>query len=1079
MSSLFLTICEFFAGLFSKIVDFWLALKADHAFGIVGTLIPIGLFFLFPLAVWVYYKIKKFYYKIKKRDSEDQRLTRYWRWCISTALAVFFWFIPFFWTADATDSGVLKCIRVFFASVQGVIRVFAVDDFSELYEVIGDLGCCAPVLQSYTFLGIFLYLFAPILTFGLILSIFKNIFAYIRYNLSGARNVHIFSELNEKSLALAKSISDKKKNPFVKDPRIIFADILDKNEEEHLDLVAAARDINAILFRQDITAIRFRKWNWRHAFKYFYLISDDESEKIAHMEYLISRYCNVKNTKLYVFSDEEESKCFLDSYPDDEKREMLLDVIRVNDIRSLIYHNLDKNGLRLFEHSVKCENSEERIIHAAVVGFGKYGKEMIKALLWYTQLPGYRLKLTVFDEKEDQSDAKEEFKGMCPAINVIEEDKKENETAPAQTPENDMRYEIRFVACKEGTAEFYEKLGKLEDLTYVFVALGKDSLNISATMGIRDFLTKCKMFPDIETVVYDSKLKERIGADWDNDYSEMITKCNEKLEKIEAELKNLQCPENTEFGKTIREKTETLRDSFEEIKALFQRNVNFSDGVRCNFNQAMKAVKDLLGSCNEQLRPAKEFDDLCRNICAEFQQADKKRKAYKKDFDKKKSKYNRVNAFIRKFEKFLPAVKKLQANCPQLPKWNFGEIEKQHKYRIDALIRKFEKFLPAAKKLQADCPQLQQWNFGKIEKQHKAILKKIEEARDMVFAKDTLEGNDIQSWKEKTEQIQKEAKALCECLELDSAIENSLREISKCAKEIKNYLVRPYKEIHYVHVIGDLDTFYSDDTVIGSDLIEDGASIHYRYCYAVTDKDKAAANKTFYMDDYNFFSSVAKALHARLRAKILQKLTTEWEERKKKVENPQTVPTKQAEKQEVSKENTDTETREKAKESEKLPTYSELFYAFVPENPEKLNFQASQHDCNYFILKHTGSTDEATDLCDQITNFQECLDLEKKEKSLQDELGKVLPFRSPQVTERIKKAQCKCGEYTLGFSDLMELAISTARIEHVRWNAYMRSEGYSYINKDNFKKDWDRPLNLHGDIKPSEELSFKDIIKDI
>ena len=76
----------------------------------------------------------------------------------------------------------------------------------------------------------------------------------------------------------------------------------------------------------------------------FYLISDDESEKISHMENVISRYRNVPNTKLYVFSDEEESKAFLDSYPNEEKENMLLNIVRVNDIRSLVYHNLDQNG---------------------------------------------------------------------------------------------------------------------------------------------------------------------------------------------------------------------------------------------------------------------------------------------------------------------------------------------------------------------------------------------------------------------------------------------------------------------------------------------------------------------------------------------------------------------------------------------------------------------------------------------------------------------------------------------------------------------------------------------------------------
>ena len=109
---------------------------------------------------------------------------------------------------EFTDSiGFVDWGKSIMISIQHSIRLFAFDgDYMDIIERVAGLN---PMLQMmYTALGAFLYFFAPLLTFSLILSFFKNVSAYRKYIFSFWQETHVFSELNEKSLALAKSIDE-------------------------------------------------------------------------------------------------------------------------------------------------------------------------------------------------------------------------------------------------------------------------------------------------------------------------------------------------------------------------------------------------------------------------------------------------------------------------------------------------------------------------------------------------------------------------------------------------------------------------------------------------------------------------------------------------------------------------------------------------------------------------------------------------------------------------------------------------------------------------------------------------------
>ena len=431
---------------------------------------------------------------------------------IFVGIAAVTWFLPF------CLSKIPNPIFAFIAAIQSALRLFVVDDgFVERIEEIsllsGFFKADASYLPyyirnmlneaffkiTYYAVGGILFLLAPALTFHMVITFIKNLMSKIKYACSPKKNVHIFSELNEKSLALAASMANSKeyKRAHGGRPVIVFADIIDKKEEGHLDLIAGAKNINAILFRLDLSSIRFSK----RGNKTFYLISDDEAEKIRHTTYIIEKFKKNKKTRLFVFSDSTESKCLLDSYTEKERNEMGLKVIRVNDIRSLIYHNLKNNGLHLFENANTLPDGT-REISAVIVGLGKYGMEELKALLWYCQFPGYSVRIVAIDEDED---AKERTHALCPAIDLDRE----------HTALGDMKYYVNVISARVGTTRFNNIIRDLPNPTYIFISLGDDATNVSTAIDIRSRLAAQGKKPAIETVVYDNTLKQRLNWEWD------------------------------------------------------------------------------------------------------------------------------------------------------------------------------------------------------------------------------------------------------------------------------------------------------------------------------------------------------------------------------------------------------------------------------------------------------------------------------------------------------------------------------------------------------------------------------------
>ncbi|MBO7761547.1 MAG: hypothetical protein J6T24_01995 [Clostridia bacterium] len=505
------------------------------------------------------------------------------------SLAVFFFPISFIAHESPTDPlGVITAAVGAF--IKAMSTFFGEGDYFGTMETLAEL-LPTELFGYYRLLAILLHLFAPLLTFGFLLSFVKNFSAMARYRLSFFRAAHIFSELNPHSLALAKSLADaEKKRPFFLRSVIVFTNIRDVDGDAGYELVPQAERLGAILLRRDLESIHFRLLPFGGRRLSFYLLADKqaerlrgEGEKLRYATHIMKTYDD-RAVTLYLFSGSRESELYLSarSYQKrrrftltpkrDEKREeaallaraeeralaargrpenrdrplgALIDealaslrkerararrgervrlfgclrtweelcslapehqrVLRLDDVRSLIYHNLDRYGLRLFRRA-KEQNGGE--IHALIVGLGQYGTEMLRALSWYAQMPGFSLRITAFDEDSEAADrlslSMPELMSRAASLSKRGED---------EVGDANCRLEVLGGINAEGTA-FLERLRALPRVTHVFVALGSDKRNITVASALRTFF--CSLDggyrPDIETVVYDSDYAAMMGV---------------------------------------------------------------------------------------------------------------------------------------------------------------------------------------------------------------------------------------------------------------------------------------------------------------------------------------------------------------------------------------------------------------------------------------------------------------------------------------------------------------------------------------------------------------------------------------
>ena len=390
-------------------------------------------------------------------------------------------FIPIFRVIFGDDK--MRAVKTFLLSLHSTLRLFILEgDFDVIME-------CAQVAENplgttYTALTAVLFIAAPILTFGVVLSFFKNAFAHFNYFSCFFSDVYVFSELNSKSLALAKSLKENNAKRV-----IAFTDVDEQDVEE-------AQKLGAILFQKEITEVRFSAHSKKRTITFF-VMNNQQVENINQTLCLIEQYRERENTVLYVFATETENELLLSTANTGKMK-----VRRVNEVRSLTSRLLYDEGINIFHEAVEFD-SKEKTISAIILGMGDHGTQMLKALPWFCQMDGYRVYINAFDKRENVNSS---FTAMCPEL-MDNEHNKDFETEGEAHYSIDIHDEIDVE-----TLEFWERLKDIPCATYVYIALGDDEMNIRTALKVRSWFEKAGMNPRIDALVRDAdKVKALTG----------------------------------------------------------------------------------------------------------------------------------------------------------------------------------------------------------------------------------------------------------------------------------------------------------------------------------------------------------------------------------------------------------------------------------------------------------------------------------------------------------------------------------------------------------------------------------------
>ena len=459
-------------------------------------------------------------------------------------LATLLVFLPIYYSSyDFGDSRAY--LRPLLVSIHHAFRVFILDgEFDTIRDAAAPLAM--PHHLLFSLYAAVLYVLAPVLTFGNVLSLFKNLRSELRFAWHRARPHCIFSELNERSVTLAESVAAER---AADRPVIVFTDVFERDEEDEYELLLRAQDLDAILLKKDVVRLNVRR---KRARVEFFLIGENESENVEQAIRLTEdcRDFTDKPVSIYVFSSKPAAGYVLDSLDKGEhtldaslKAQIHADPIafledktfRTATIDSGFYiRRIDNVELLAQETLIRPEvlealfcREDKKAPSVMILGVGGYGTFFLRTALWLYQIYGFTPEFNVFNMPRP---------GSVPLVRRLAQAWPEIVDDPTKDVfvrrnGGDMAYDIRFfdgVDCFsadfDALFEAEETRERLKRTDLVIVALGDDDRNIEAAVMLRSLFdrlggvtnatlrTDAPPVPLIYSVVYDGRKANNLNC---------------------------------------------------------------------------------------------------------------------------------------------------------------------------------------------------------------------------------------------------------------------------------------------------------------------------------------------------------------------------------------------------------------------------------------------------------------------------------------------------------------------------------------------------------------------------------------
>ena len=285
---------------------------------------------------------------------------------------------------------------------------------------------------------------APLLTSSLIISLIGDLADRFLCRCYRGGRYHVFSELNDNTLRIAKKIREKHPKEM-----LVFCDAKNASKEQ----VTKAKTMGALALHASCKTARLP---WRKKNIQFYLVSSNEDVNLCDAEALICRYRN-KTEGAYVINAFAESGTGIQVIENMDRGNI---GVRFVDVTALNCSDL------LLQHPLHDLPEGRKTVSALIVGCGRTGMRMLKTLTWCAAAEGYHLKIRVYDQEAEFLQKK----------------------LSAECPELLSNCDVAFVTADARTAELEAAILDPDqgsaDATFVLLAMADDELNIDVAQRL-------------------------------------------------------------------------------------------------------------------------------------------------------------------------------------------------------------------------------------------------------------------------------------------------------------------------------------------------------------------------------------------------------------------------------------------------------------------------------------------------------------------------------------------------------------------------------------------------------------------
>ncbi len=510
-------------------------------------------------------------------------------------------------------------------------------DYSMFSERLGSIS----FWRIYTIL---LHLLMPITTFGSILFYFLKIFGWFRYTLfRGDQEIILFSNLTEKTKAYAKRIDPKNKLLIFCNTENADKESFDE-ERSHNMIFTGQSEIQLLkqLQKRDLTIMEMGEDEERNLQKSVEIIQElekyNEGKTQSPIRQFLQKYLPEKVFNHKVF------KIFSDDLTDDDKTTISLYTVSNQPEAATIMDNLMKRGTKtplLYKQTTideykriafkllhdeplyKFVDDATKKLDILIIGFGRMGQELLKAISWAGCFPDTDTNVHVISRRGIENG--ENLLSECPELGVdlrhaggFEQPKNGGKQINKDAP-------IYYYSTETKGPDFDNIIRSLVYCRYIVVSLGDDSTTLETALQIyrlimRDYYLNDKTIvpPEIHVRIRDDEnIKlvsakddksafasfKQFGSDKDIYGTDEISES--ELEKMAVEARKIYMEQNN---------LQNERWASYEYLSQFGKNANQAAGLhalyKLHFMEKVKAINLSESGSMDLEESRKVFDTL-------------------------------------------------------------------------------------------------------------------------------------------------------------------------------------------------------------------------------------------------------------------------------------------------------------------------------------------------------------------------------------------------------------------------------------------------------------------------------------